>query len=48
MVCSQIRKKGYENLNAEDRHMLDTYGKQVDFSDRDSIAPIVEYVRGLE
>ena len=48
MVCSQIRKKGYENLNSEDRQMLDTYEKKVDFTDRNTIVPILEYVKGLE
>lgn len=47
MLCSAMRKKGYDDLRSEDRLMLDTYGKQIDFSERSTIGPLVEYVKGL-
>lgn len=45
MLRQTMVKKGRENLRAEDRLMLDTYGTVVDFTNRDSIAPLVDYVR---
>lgn len=47
MLCRAMGKKGYEHLKSEDRLMLDTYGKQIDFSDKGAIAPLVAYVKGL-
>ena len=47
MLRRTMLQKGYDSLRDEDRLMLDTYGQAVDFSDRDSIAPLVEYVRQL-
>jgi len=34
-----------EQLSAEDRAFLDTYGRKVDFTDRRTVQPIVDYVR---
>lgn len=45
MLCSTLRKKAYENLSYDDRLMLDTYGKQIDFSDRDTVMPLIDYVQ---
>ena len=47
MLCRLTRRKDPASLRGEDREMLATYGKAVDFTDRASIAPVVEYVRGL-
>ena len=47
MLRKSALKKGYENLRAEDKLMVDTYGQRVDFTDEGSVAPLVEYVRGL-
>lgn len=47
MLCHTMKKKGYENLRDEDKLMIDTYGKAVDFSDRTTIAPLIEYVNSL-
>ena len=47
MLRKSALKKGYENLRAEDKLMVDTYGQRVDFTDEGSVAPRVEYVRGL-
>lgn len=47
MLRKTMLQKGYENLRAEDQMMLDTYGKVVDFSDRGTISPLVDYVNSL-
>ena len=44
MLCHVMKKKGYENLSAEDRLMLDTYGKKIDVYDRSTIKPLIETV----
>ena len=48
MLRKTMLQKGYENLRSEDRMMLDTYGKAVDFSDKNTIQPLVDYIRTLE
>lgn len=45
MLCQTMKKKGYDNLSEEDKMMLDTYGKQIDFSDQSTIQELVDYVR---
>ncbi|MGM9660610.1 MAG: flavodoxin domain-containing protein [Faecousia sp.] len=47
MLRKTMLQKGYENLRAEDQMMLDTYGKVVDFSDRSTISPLIDYVNSL-
>lgn len=42
-----IDPKAPEEWNDEDRLFLETYGKTADFMDEASIAPLVEYVKGL-
>ena len=37
----------WRQVRPEDREMLDTYGKAVDFTDKNAIAPILSYLRGL-
>ena len=44
MLCQTMKKKGYDNLSVEDKLMLDTYGKQIDFSDQSTIKMLVDYV----
>lgn len=44
MLCKMLRKKDEDALSKEDRQILDTYGKQIDFTERESIRPIVEYL----
>ena len=44
MLCQTMKKKGYDNLSDEDRLMLDTYGKQIDFTDQSTIKPLVDYI----
>lgn len=48
MLRKTMLQKGYENLRPEDQLMLDTYGKVVDFSDRSTIVPLIDYVKSLD
>ncbi len=43
-----IAKKDAGSLSDEDKEMLATYGKAVDFIDQAAILPLIHYVRGLE
>ena len=47
MLRTVMLKKGYGNLRSEDQMMLDTYGGTVDFTNRESLAPLLNYVRSL-
>ena len=47
MLCQTMKKKGYEHLSDDDKLMLDTYGKQIDFSDQSTIKVLVDYVTAL-
>ena len=47
MLRTVMLKKGYDNLRSEDQMMLDTYGGTVDFTNRQSLAPLLSYVRSL-
>ena len=42
-----ILKKDKTEYDSEDELFLETYGGQIDFMDRDSIKPLVSYVKGL-
>lgn len=44
MLCRTVKKKGYENLSGDDKMIVDTYGKRVDFSDQKTIKPILDYL----
>lgn len=45
MLRRSMLAKGYDNLRDEDKLLLDTYGKQISFVDRETIAPLIDYVR---
>lgn len=47
MLKTMTAKKDPETLRQEDREMLETYGKAVDFTDETAIAPLVQYIKGL-
>ena len=47
MLRQSMLRKGRENLRGEDQLMLDTYGQRVDFTDKSTIAPLIEYVKNL-
>lgn len=40
-----IGKKSDEELSDEEHVLIDTYGNQVDFTNRQAIQPIVDYIR---
>ena len=46
-MCFSLRRKPARQRSAEDQALLETYGKQVDFTDLSALAPIVrEILRG--
>lgn len=47
MLHTMIKKKDYDSLRNEDKEMLATYGQAVDFTDKESISPIIAYVEKL-
>ena len=47
MVAKKSKKGGAE-ISAEDKAFLETYGGKVDFTDKATIAPLVDYVRALQ
>ena len=47
MLHKIVKSKDYNTLKNEDKEMLNTYGKVVDFTDRESIQPIIDYVTAL-
>ena len=47
MLHRMTLKKGSDSLRDEDKQLLATYGKAVDFTDKATISPIVRYVQGL-
>ena len=47
MLRKAMLQKGYDNLRPEDQLMLDTYGQVVDFTDKDTIQPLLDYVHSL-
>lgn len=44
MMKRSIARKKIASLAADDQLFLETYGKEIDFSDRKSLKPIIEYV----
>lgn len=48
MIKKVLSKKDPKELKSEEVTLLDTYGKEIDFSDKDTIAPIVEFVKEVE
>lgn len=47
MLVSETRKKNESELTDEDKMMLETYGGIVDFTDRTTLKPIIEYIENL-
>lgn len=48
MLYNTMKKKDYDSLRNEDKEMLATYGKVVDFTDENAIIPIIQYVKALQ
>ena len=46
MLKRMTAKKPESELAVDDKILLDTYGKKLDFMDKDSIKPLVEFVKG--
>jgi hypothetical protein len=42
-----LYKKSSADLTGEDKIFLETYGKQVDFTDKRTIKPLVDYVKSI-
>lgn len=47
MLYQSMKRKNYNTLRPEDKEMLATYGKAVDFTDKSAILPIIQYVHML-
>lgn len=47
MLVKSMKSKDKSELRDEDKLMLETYGQQVDFTDKKSIQPIVDYVKSI-
>lgn len=47
MMFKSISKKDSDSLTDENKDFLATYGKTVDFTDKNGIAPLLSYVREL-
>lgn len=45
MMVKMLRKKPENELRVEDKEMLETYGQDVDFTDRAAIAPLVADIK---
>ena len=46
-MCFSLRRKPARQRSAEDQALLETYGKQIDFTDLSALAPIAgEILRG--
>ena len=48
MMNRMLKKKDPEKLNDEEKQMLDTYGEKVDFTDKNSIQPIIDHIKELD
>lgn len=47
MLKRMVANKNPEELSTDDKMMLETYGKKVDFTNIETIEPLVSYVRGI-
>lgn len=45
MMMKMVRKKSESELRTEDKMMLETYGKDIDFTDRRTLAPMLEDIK---
>jgi menaquinone-dependent protoporphyrinogen IX oxidase len=45
MVRKMALKKGLDNLNEENKEFLETFGKTVDFTDKNNIKGIIDYCK---
>lgn len=47
MLVKSMKSKDKSELRDEDKLMLETYGQQIDFTDKKSIQPIVDYIKSI-
>lgn len=45
MLRKALLKKGYDNLRGEDKLLIDTYGHVINYADKSTITPLVDFVR---
>ena len=48
VLKTMLSKKTPETRTEDEKMMIEAVGEKLDFTDKDSIAPIVEYVRSIE
>lgn len=48
MLKTMVAKKKPEEMTDGDQKMLDTYGDQIDFTDKNTIVPLILYVKELQ
>ena len=48
MLHKMVSRKDPDTLSDEDREMLATYGQSVDFTNKESIKQILEYIASLQ
>jgi len=48
MLRNLLSKKKPEELTDDDRAILDSFGSEVDYTDLNSAAPLISYVKGLK
>ena len=47
-LCKNAEGEKAEDLDENAKGIIESYGKKLDYIDKDSILPLVEYVKGLE
>ncbi|EJO5347620.1 flavodoxin [Clostridium botulinum] len=47
MLKKITAKKSEDNLTQEEREFLNTYGDKVDFTDKNTIEPLVDYIKSI-
>lgn len=48
LLKKSVEWKRESERTADDRELLATYGGKIDFTDRSTLAPLLDYVKGLE
>ncbi len=48
MLNHQLKKADPKTLSEEDKEVLATYGKQIDFTDRETLRPLIQHVQTLQ
>jgi len=47
LAKKEAERKPVENRDAEDRILLETYGGKLDFTDKNTTKPLIEYVQKI-